>query len=102
MVLRNRKKFIFKNCLTHLKREYFSVLRQKQSCSHGVKNGFKNLQLFSFRPLKPFCLSSEQGLNCFFLMTKKSRQKFKCLENEQSFLGEIKAFFIVFEGLSLR
>ena len=60
-VLRNQKNLIFKNRLKHLKRKCFSVLRQKQSCSHGVKNGCKNLQRFSFKPLKPFCLSSEQG-----------------------------------------
>ena len=61
-VLRNQKNLIFKNRLKHLKRKCFRVLRQKQSCSHGVKNGCKNLQCFSFKPLKPFCLSSEQGL----------------------------------------
>ena len=61
-VLRNQKNLIFKNHLKHLKQKCFSVLRQKQSCSHGVENGCTNLQLFSFKPLKPFCLSSEQGL----------------------------------------
>ena len=60
-VLRNQKKLIFKNRLKHLKRKCFSVLRQKQSCSHGVKNGCKNLERFTFKPFKPFCLSSEQG-----------------------------------------
>ena len=35
-------------------------------------------------------------------MPKKSRQKFKYLENEKSFKDEIKAFFIIFEGLSLK
>ena len=60
--LRNQKNLIFKNRLRHLKQKCFSVLRQKQSCSHGVKNGCKNLQRFGFNPLKPFCLSSEQGL----------------------------------------
>ena len=60
-VLRNQKNLIFKNHLKHLKQKRFSVLRQKQSCSHGVENGCKNLQLFSFKPLKPLCLSSEQG-----------------------------------------
>ena len=61
-VLRNKKKKkIFKNRLKDLKRKYFSVLRQKQSCSHVVKNGRKNLHRFSFKPLKPFCLSAEQG-----------------------------------------
>ena len=39
-VLRNQK-----NRLKHLKRKCFSVLRQKQSCLHGVKNGCKNLVL---------------------------------------------------------
>ena len=61
--LRNQKQLIFKNRLKHLKRKCFSVLRQKQSCSHGVKDSCKNLQRFSFKLLKPFCLSSEQGLN---------------------------------------
>ena len=65
-VLRNQKILIFKNRLKHLKRKCFSVLRQKQSCSHGVKNGCKNLKRFSFKPLKPFCLSSEQGLKEWF------------------------------------
>ena len=54
---------IFKNRLKRLKRKCFSVLRQKQSCSHGVKDGCKNLQRFCFKLLKPFCLLSEQGLN---------------------------------------
>ena len=31
---------------------------------------------------------------------KTKIQKFEYLENEKSFLDEIKAFFIVFEGLS--
>ena len=47
----------------HLKRKCFSVLRQKQSSSHGVKDRCKNLQGFSFKLWKPFCLSSEQGFN---------------------------------------
>ena len=67
-VLRNKKKKIFKNRLKHLKRKCFSVLRQKQSCSHGVKDGCKNLQGFSFKPLKPFCLSSEQGLEALLVL----------------------------------
>ena len=36
-------------------------VKRKQSCSHKVKNDCKNLQRFSFKPLKPFFLSSEQG-----------------------------------------
>ena len=32
----------------------FSIFRQKQSCSHRVKDGCKNLQRFSFKLLKPF------------------------------------------------
>ena len=60
-----KKNLIFKNRLKHLKRKCFSVLRQKQSCSHGVKDGCKNLQRFSFKLLKPFCLSSEQGFKVF-------------------------------------
>ena len=43
--LRNHKK----NKLA-LKTKCFSVWRQKQSSSHGVKNGCKNLQSFSFKP----------------------------------------------------
>ena len=31
-------------------------------------------------------------------MTKKSRQKFKCLKNKESYLGEIKS---IFKGLSV-
>ena len=57
---------IFKNCLKHLKRSCFSVLRQKQSCSHGVKNGCNNLQRFNFKPLKPFCLSFEQSFSAWY------------------------------------
>ena len=64
-VLRNQKNLICKNRLKHLKRKCFNVLRQKQSCSHGVKDGYKNLQRFSFKLLKPFCLSSEQGFKVF-------------------------------------
>ena len=53
--------FYFKKRFKHLKQKYFSVLGQKQSCSHEVKSGCKNLQRFSFKPLKTICLSSEQG-----------------------------------------
>ena len=60
-VLKDQKKLIFKNRLKHLKRKCFSVLGQKQSRSHEVRNGSKNLQRFNFKPLEPFCLSSEQG-----------------------------------------
>ena len=35
-------------------------------------------------------------------MTKKSRQKFKYLENKNSFLDEIKNIFIIFKELSLK
>ena len=35
-------------------------------------------------------------------MTKKSKQKFKHLENRKSFQDEKKAFFIIYEGLSLK
>ena len=35
------------------------------------------------------------------IMTKKSRQKPKYLENEKSIWGEIKNFFIIFKGLSV-
>ena len=53
---------IFKNRLKHVKQKCFSVLRQKQLCSHGIKDGCKNLQRFSsFKLLKPFCLFSEPG-----------------------------------------
>ena len=71
-VLKNQEDLIFKNRLKHLKRKYFSVLRQKQSCSHGVKDGCKNLQRFSFKLLKPFCLSSEQGLKIKFFWFLKT------------------------------
>ena len=37
----------------------------------------------------------------FSYITKKSIQKFKYLENENSFLGEIKSIFIIFKGLSV-
>ena len=60
-VLKDKKKLIFKNRLKHLKRKCFSVLGQKQSRSHEVRNGWRNLQRFNYKPLKPFCLSSEQG-----------------------------------------
>ena len=73
-VLRNQKKLIFKNRLKHLKQKCFSVLRQKQSCPHGVKDGCKNLKRFSFKLLKPFCLSSEQGFNapkCYQISSNK-------------------------------
>ena len=35
-------------------------------------------------------------------MPKKLRQKFKCLENERAFKMKQKAFFTIFEGLSLK
>ena len=35
----------------------------------------------------------------FFYITKKSIQKFKYLEKENSFLGEIKSIFVIFKGL---
>ena len=35
-------------------------------------------------------------------MTKKSRQKFKYIENEKRFKLKQKAFFIIFKGLSLK
>ena len=57
-VLKNQTNLIFKNRLKYLKRKCFSVLRQRLACSHEVRNGSKNLQRFSFKPLKPFCLSS--------------------------------------------
>ena len=38
----------------------------------------------------------------FFCMTKKSRQKFKYLENEKSFKIKQRAFVIIFKGLSLK
>ena len=70
-VLKNQKNLIFKNRLKHLKRKCFSVLGQKQYCSHEVKNVCKNLQRFSFKSLKPFCLSSEQD----FKTPKQQEQK---------------------------
>ena len=74
-VLRNQKNLIFKNRLKHLKRKCFSVLRQKQSCSHGVKDGCKNLQRFIFKLLKPFFLSSEQGFTGLFNMLRCTKKK---------------------------
>ena len=82
-VLRNQKNLIFKNRLKHLKRKCFSVLRQKQSCSHGVKDDCKNLQRFRFKLLKPFCFSSEQGFKVF--------SNYKKLTAKSTFPGE---FFI--------
>ena len=70
-VLKNQKNLIFKNCFKHLERKCFNVLGQKQFCSHKVKNGCKNLKRFSFKPLKPFCLSSEQDLIRYFSKFKK-------------------------------
>ena len=69
-VLSYQKKLIFKNRLKHLKRKCFSVLREKQSCLHGAKDGCKNLRS-SFKLLKPFSLSSEQGLKKWELKIKK-------------------------------
>ena len=79
-VLRNKKKLFLK---TVLKQKCFSVLRQKQSCSHGVKDGCKNLQRFSFKLLKPFSLSSEQGFKVF-KNYKKFTTKLYFLENDLS------------------
>ena len=72
---------IFRNHLKHLKRNCFSVLRQKQSCWHGVKSSCMNLQLFSFKPLKLFCLSYEQRLNirkCFLIKTLLVKHVIRC------------------------
>ena len=81
-VLRNQKKSICKNPLTHLKRKCFSVFRQKQSCLHRVKNGSKNSQRFTFKPIKPFCLSSEQGFSVQTLFFKNLHHlNIKCKEN---------------------
>ena len=37
----------------------------------------------------------------FFYMIKKSKQKFKYLENDKSFYGEIKSIFIIFKRLPI-
>ena len=37
-------------------------------------------------------------IKSFFYMTKRSRQKFKYLENEKSFSGEIESIFHNFKG----
>ena len=66
---------MYKNRLKHLKRKCFSVLRQKQSCSHGAKDGCKNLQRFSFKLLKLFCLSSEQDFTGLFNMLRCTEKK---------------------------
>ena len=39
-------------------------------------------------------------INSFLYIAKKSRQKFKYLENGKSSEGEIKSIFIIFKGLS--
>ena len=79
--IKKSKKLIFKNRLKHLKRKCFSVLRQKQSCLHEVKDGWKNLQHFSFKLLKPFCLSSEQGFKVF--------SNYKNLTTKPTFPGKL-------------
>ena len=91
-VLRNQKKLIFKNRLKHLKRKCFSVLRQKQPCSHGVKNGCKNLQRFSFKPLK--CLSSEQGFTNKWQMFLNKLKRFWLFSELVSYMPL--AFFVLF------
>ena len=40
----------------------FSCLKTKTVMFAWRKDGCKNLQRFSFKPLKPFCVSSEPGL----------------------------------------
>ena len=72
-VLKNQNNLIFKNRLKHLKWKCFSVLRKRQSCSYQVKNGCKNSQCFDFKPLKPFCLSSEQGFIISILIKNNSK-----------------------------
>ena len=49
----------------------FQCLKTKAICLHGVKDGYKNLQRSSFKLLKPFCLSSEQGFKKFTNFTGK-------------------------------
>ena len=78
-VLKNQKILILKNRLKHLKRKCFSALRQRQSCSHEVKNGRKNLQRFSFKPLIPICLSSEKGFTAKIIYRKEN----SCLNIER-------------------
>ena len=90
-VLRNQKKLIFKNRLKHLKRKCFSVLRQKQSCSHGVKNGSKNLR-FSFKPLK--CLPSDQGFTNKRQMFLNKRKRFWLFSELVSYMPL--AFLVLF------
>ena len=58
----------------------FYVLRQKQSCSHGVKDGCKSLQRFSFKLLKPFCLCLNKALK-FLAIIKSWQQSLHFLEN---------------------
>ena len=41
-------------------------------------------------------------IKLFFYMIKNSWQKLKYLENEKSFEDEIKSFFILFKGLSMK
>ena len=49
-----------------------------------------NFQIILIFLIKPFCYK-----------TKKSKEKLKYLENEKSYSGEKKAFFIIFKGLSV-
>ena len=88
-VLRNQKNLICKNRHKHLKRKCFSVLRQKQSCSHGVKDGCKNLQRFCFKLFKPFCLSSEQGLNGNYIEYESKGDKDKNITWKISWYDQI-------------
>ena len=55
----------------------------------------------------PVCDVIKFEINLIFLMTKKfcymtkkTRQKFKYLENERAFDVKLKAFFIIFKGFS--
>ena len=84
-VLGNQNKLIFKNRLKHLKRKCFGVLRQKKSRSHGVKDGCKDVKSFSWKILKPFRLSSEQGFKIFSnykKLTTKPTHPGKCFINK--------------------
>ena len=68
------------------------------------------LKLYSLSNYIQFSLSdfiyfSIYCYNCliepFYFMTKKTRQKFKYLENQKSFWGEIKSIFIIFKEISI-
>ena len=57
-------------------------------------------QVVKSQNLKLNLIISNQAV--FFYSTKKSRQKFKCLENEKRFEDEVKNIFHYFKKVSLK